>query len=71
MDICSTAAVVTGGASGLGLGTAKLLAAAGAKVKLLDVNADLRIAAAAAVIRPFIGTNVTEKGAVETSLAKP
>ena len=68
MDIWSTAAVVTVGASGLRLGIAKLLAAAAANVRLLDVNADLGIAAAAAVVGRFIGTNTTDESAVEASL---
>ncbi len=40
MDIRGHAAIVTGGASGLGAATAEMLAAAGAKVALLDVNID-------------------------------
>jgi NAD(P)-dependent dehydrogenase (short-subunit alcohol dehydrogenase family) len=35
------AAVVTGGASGLGAATAKALAAKGVRVALLDLNAEL------------------------------
>lgn len=38
MDIKGQAAIVTGGGSGLGEGTARALAASGAKVALLDVN---------------------------------
>ncbi|MFM7347609.1 MAG: SDR family NAD(P)-dependent oxidoreductase [Tagaea sp.] len=38
MDIRGQAALVTGGGSGLGAGTAKALAAEGAKVAVLDVN---------------------------------
>jgi NAD(P)-dependent dehydrogenase (short-subunit alcohol dehydrogenase family) len=38
MDIEGQAAIVTGGASGLGAATARALAAAGAKVAVLDVN---------------------------------
>jgi NAD(P)-dependent dehydrogenase (short-subunit alcohol dehydrogenase family) len=38
MDIEGHAAIVTGGASGLGAATARALAAAGAKVAVLDVN---------------------------------
>jgi NAD(P)-dependent dehydrogenase (short-subunit alcohol dehydrogenase family) len=40
MDIKGHAAIVTGGGSGLGAATAALLAEAGAKVALLDVNMD-------------------------------
>ena len=40
MNVKGQAALVTGGGSGLGAGTAKALAAAGAKVALLDVAMD-------------------------------
>ncbi len=40
MDIQGHAAIVTGGASGLGAATAEMLAGAGAKVAVLDVNDD-------------------------------
>ncbi len=40
MDISGQAAIVTGGGSGLGAATARLLAAQGAKVAVLDVNED-------------------------------
>jgi NAD(P)-dependent dehydrogenase (short-subunit alcohol dehydrogenase family) len=40
MDIRGHAAIVTGGASGLGAATAEMLAGAGAKVAVLDVNDD-------------------------------
>ncbi|MEO9902623.1 MAG: SDR family NAD(P)-dependent oxidoreductase, partial [Nisaea sp.] len=38
MQVQGQAAIVTGGGSGLGAGTARALAAAGAKVALFDVN---------------------------------
>ncbi len=38
MDIRGQAAIVTGGASGLGAATTRILAAAGAKVAIFDVN---------------------------------
>jgi NAD(P)-dependent dehydrogenase (short-subunit alcohol dehydrogenase family) len=40
MDIRGQSAVVTGGASGLGAATAEMLAEAGAKVTILDINQD-------------------------------
>jgi len=40
MDVNGQAAIVTGGASGLGEATARCLAAAGAKVAVLDMNED-------------------------------
>ncbi|NRI70059.1 SDR family oxidoreductase [Rhodococcus sp. MS16] len=41
MKIDSTSAIVTGGASGLGLAVARVLAAAGARPVIVDMNADL------------------------------
>ena len=38
MELKGQAAIVTGGASGLGAATARALAAAGAKVAVFDVN---------------------------------
>ncbi len=49
MNPTGQAAIVTGGASGLGEATARALAAAGAKVALLDMNAD-RVAQVASEI---------------------
>ena len=40
MDINNKVAVITGGASGLGLASAKLLKEKGAKLMLLDLNED-------------------------------
>jgi NAD(P)-dependent dehydrogenase (short-subunit alcohol dehydrogenase family) len=46
MEIKGAAAVITGGASGLGAATAELLAESGAKVAILDVNEELANATA-------------------------
>jgi NAD(P)-dependent dehydrogenase (short-subunit alcohol dehydrogenase family) len=49
MDIRGHAAIVTGGASGLGEATARELARLGAKVAIFDTNADLARKAAAEI----------------------
>ncbi len=69
MDIRGHAAVVTGGASGLGAATARMLAEAGAKVAVLDVNA--KAAAEVAIdINIAIACDVTDAAATEKALAK-
>ena len=64
MELQGLAAVVTGGASGLGLGTATRLARAGVKVTLLDINADLGTESAGAIGAQFVRTDITDEGAV-------
>jgi len=54
MRVDGQAAIVTGGASGLGAATAAALAAAGCKVALVDLNG----AAAAAVAEPLGGVGI-------------
>ena len=49
MDINGQAAIVTGAASGLGAATARALAAAGAKVAVLDVNEQAALKVAGAI----------------------
>ncbi len=49
MDISGQAAIVTGAASGLGAATARALAAAGAKVAVLDVNEQAALKVANAI----------------------
>ncbi|MFT4046207.1 MAG: SDR family NAD(P)-dependent oxidoreductase [Solimonas sp.] len=70
MDIKGVAAVVTGGASGLGGATAARLAKAGARVTLFDLNADLGRKAAADIGGHFVAVNVTDEAAVEAGLAE-
>ena len=70
MQIENRAAVVTGGASGLGLATGEMLAAAGAKVALLDIDAD-RVAEAAGRIGGIgVQCDVGDAGAAEHALAE-
>ena len=49
MDVNGQAAIVTGAASGLGAATARALAAAGAKVAVLDVNEQAALKVANAI----------------------
>jgi len=70
MDITGQTAIVTGAASGLGAATAGALAAAGAKVALLDVN----LAAAETLANTLggiaIGCDVTSEQSAEAAFAK-
>ena len=56
-----TAAVITGGASGLGLATAKALAAEGAKVAIFDINVEKGLEEAAAIGGVFCEVDVTNE----------
>ncbi len=62
-------AVVTGGASGIGLATVARLAAEGAQVVVADVDTDPGIAAAAAVDGLFVRTDVTSETDVQALFA--
>ena len=66
----SIAAVVTGGASGLGQATAEALAAAGAKVAIFDVNAEKGEAVAAAIGGLFCHVDITLEESVVAGFAK-
>ena len=66
----SIAAVVTGGASGLGQATAEALAAAGAKVAIFDVNAEKGEAVAAAIGGLFCHVDITSEESVIAGFAK-
>lgn len=63
------AAVVTGGASGLGAATAKALAAKGVRVALLDLNAELGEKLAKELGGVFAKCDVTNEVNVDTALA--
>ncbi len=65
-----TVAIVTGGASGLGLASAKALAAAGAKVAIFDMNRETGEAAANSVGGVFCEVNVTSEDSVLAGFEK-
>jgi NAD(P)-dependent dehydrogenase (short-subunit alcohol dehydrogenase family) len=70
MKIDGVAAIVTGGASGLGGGTVERLARSGAKVTILDLNAELGTTLANAVGGHFIRVDVTDEQAVAGAIAE-
>jgi NAD(P)-dependent dehydrogenase (short-subunit alcohol dehydrogenase family) len=70
MDIEGVAAIVTGGASGLGGATAEMLAGAGAKVTLFDMNAEAGEAQAERIGGRFVRVNVSEDEAVRDAVAE-
>ena len=66
----SVAAVVTGGASGLGAATVRALAAKGVKVAIFDLQAEKGEALAAEVGGVFCEVNVTDDASVDAGFAK-
>src|SRR3990167_3075929 len=69
MEIKNTAAVITGGASGMGAATAILLAKAGAKVALLDLNQENAQKIADIIGGIALKCDVTSPESVEAALA--
>jgi NAD(P)-dependent dehydrogenase (short-subunit alcohol dehydrogenase family) len=70
MQIRDVAAVVTGGASGLGLATARALSAGGARVAIFDLNEDLGAASARQIEGIFCKADVTDDAGLESAFAK-
>jgi NAD(P)-dependent dehydrogenase (short-subunit alcohol dehydrogenase family) len=68
MEIKGLAAIVTGGASGLGAATAERLAAAGAKVTIFDLNVELGAAHARALGGHFAKVDVIDEASVVQGL---
>ena len=64
MDLSGSASVVTGGASGLGEATARLLAARGARVVILDLQADKGELLAKEIDGVFVAADVTDESQV-------
>ena len=70
MDVKGLAAVVTGGASGLGAETGRRLAAAGARVTLLDLKAEAVEATAKETGCLGLACDVGDAGAAEAAMAR-
>jgi NAD(P)-dependent dehydrogenase (short-subunit alcohol dehydrogenase family) len=72
MQIEDSHAIVTGGASGLGLAVARKIISAGGKVTILDVNAAQGNAAAAALggRSAFVEVDVTDEAAVNDAVER-
>ena len=68
MELKDVAAVVTGGASGLGAATARGFAQAGAQVTLLDLDAELGRAFADEIGAGFVRADVTDETSVSAAL---
>ena len=66
----TVAAVVTGGASGLGAATARALAAKGVKVAIFDLQEEKGMALAAEIGGTFCEVNVTDDASVDAGFAK-
>jgi len=70
MDVRGHAAIVTGGASGLGAETARALAKAGAKVAVLDINLEGAMKMAKEIGGVAVACNVTDAASAEAAVAK-
>jgi NAD(P)-dependent dehydrogenase (short-subunit alcohol dehydrogenase family) len=70
MDVKGHAAIVTGGASGLGAETARALAKAGAKVGVLDINLEGALKMAKEIGGVAVACDVTSSASAEEAVAK-
>ena len=68
MDLTGTAAIISGGASGLGEASARALAAAGSTVVIADLNADRGEAVAAEIGGKFVQTDVADEASVAAAV---
>ena len=69
MDIANKVFIVTGGASGLGAGTAKMLAQQGARVLLADLQDEAGEALAKELGQKYIHCNVTQEQDAQAAVA--
>ena len=70
MDIAGKVFIVTGGASGLGEGTARMLAAHGATVVVADLQADKGQALASELKGAFVRCDVSQEADAKAAVAK-
>ena len=70
MDVTGVGAIVTGAASGLGMATGRALAAAGAKVALLDLNEAAAGAVAVEIGGIAIACDVADAASAEAAVAR-
>src|SRR5580692_3382697 len=70
MQVKSHTALVTGGGSGLGAATARALAAAGAKVVVLDINAENARKVAAEIGGLALACDVSDAASAETASSR-
>src|SRR5271163_3790254 len=70
MQLKDQAAIVTGGASGLGAATARRLAAQGAKVAVCDLNATLAESVAAEIKGIAVVCDVSDAASAEAAVAQ-
>ncbi|HEX2175364.1 MAG TPA: 3-hydroxyacyl-CoA dehydrogenase [Nocardioidaceae bacterium] len=68
MNITDSAALVTGGASGLGLATAERLVQSGARVVIADLPSSDGKAVAERIGATFVPTDVTDEGQVQAAV---
>ena len=68
MDVNGTSAIVTGGASGIGVATARLLASRGARVVIADMQAERGQELAHEIGGAFVSVDVTDTGQIEDAV---
>jgi NAD(P)-dependent dehydrogenase (short-subunit alcohol dehydrogenase family) len=68
-ELTGQRAIVTGGASGIGLATARRLREGGARVALLDLPGERLAAAAVEIDGPGLAADVRDAAAVEAAFA--
>jgi len=68
MDLNATSSIITGGASGIGLATAKRVAALGARVVIVDMNEEKGEVAAKSLGGVFVKADVSDEEQVQKAI---